>query len=92
MDARGHAKTRPARVLGAFANWVTVQNQKNVVQRLLIQAASDRNISTTPQPRKPSQTIIAETINVASEPITSFLLIGVDKDRALILAPCRSTG
>jgi hypothetical protein len=70
----------------------TVQNQKKVVQRLLKQAASDRNISTIPQPRKPSQTIIAEAIMVASKPITTFLLIGLDKDRVLILAPRISTG
>jgi hypothetical protein len=57
-----------------------------------MQAASDRNISTIPQPRKPSQTIIAVAIMAASKPITTFLLIGVDKDRALILAPCMSTG
>ncbi len=57
-----------------------------------MQAASDRNISMIPQPRKPSQTIIAVAINAASKPITTFLLIGVDKDRALILAPCISTG
>jgi hypothetical protein len=57
-----------------------------------MQAASDRNISTIPQPRKPSQTIIARAINAASKPITTFLLIGVDKDRSLILAPRMSTG
>jgi hypothetical protein len=67
-------------------------NQKNVVQRLLMQATNDRNISTIPQPRKPSQTIIAEAITVASKPITTFLLIGLDEDRALILAPRMSTG
>jgi hypothetical protein len=67
-------------------------SQKNVAQRLLVHAASDRNISTIPQPRKPSQTIIAVAIMVASKPITTFLLIGLDEDRALILAPCMSTG
>jgi len=59
---------------------ITVQSQKNIVQRLLMQAANDRNISTIPQPRKPSQTIIVETISVARKPITTFLLIVVDKD------------
>lgn len=45
-----------------------------------MQAAIDLNISTIPQPRRPNQAIIAETISVARKPITTFLLIGVDKD------------
>ena len=57
-----------------------------------MQAATDLNISTIPQPSRPNQAIIAETISVARKPITTFLLIGVDKGSALTLAPCRSTG
>jgi hypothetical protein len=57
-----------------------------------MQAAIDLNISTIPQPRRPSQMVIAETISRASKPTVTFLFIGVGRDRALILAPCRSTG
>jgi len=45
-----------------------------------MQVAIDVNISTAPQPRRASQTVIVDTISAASKPITTFLLIGVGKD------------
>jgi hypothetical protein len=45
-----------------------------------MQVAIDSNISTIPQPRKPSQATIAETISVASKLTTILLFRGADKD------------
>jgi hypothetical protein len=51
-----------------------------------------RNISTTPHPRNPTHAIITDTIRTTSNPTTSFLLVRVDEDRALILGSFRSMG
>jgi hypothetical protein len=66
--------------------------QDIAVQRLSTRLAIVFNASTTPQPRKPTHTIITATIKAASNPIMTFLLVRGDEERNLILGSFRPIG
>jgi hypothetical protein len=60
------------------------QGYKYPVQRFLTQYNIHRNIATTPQPRKPNQTIITDTINAASKHIATFQPLCRDDIREVV--------
>jgi len=66
-------------------------SQKYVVQKFLMQADSHCNISTVPQPRKPSHAIMTATISVTSRQMATFRPVRAGERRDLMAGSCRST-
>ncbi len=64
--------------------------QKYILQTFLMQADSHCNISTIPQPSKPSHAIMTDTINVASKQTATFLPVRAGESRALMAGSCKS--
>jgi hypothetical protein len=72
----------------ALSNTDDRQGYKYVVQRFLTQDNIHCNIAITPQPRKPNQTIITDTINAASKQIASFRPVCRDDNPELVERFC----
>jgi hypothetical protein len=76
---------------GPIQTRANIGSQRYVVQKVLMQSSSHCNIATSPQPRKPSHTIITATISTARTPIANFLLACADDNRDLLEGVCNST-